>query len=115
MTKPFPTQDPPLALGLAAAIFGAVSLLLFFLPVLSVPLGGAGLVFGLGSLALALFGGRASLRWSVVGVVISTLALGVAVAIAQAPTDYLPVHPLPLDTNSVPEPHYIPPPAPPAE
>ncbi len=115
MTKPFPTQDPPLGMGLASAIFGAVSLLLFFLPVLSVPLGGAGLVFGLGSLALALFGGRASLRWSVVGIAVSTVALGVAVAIAKAPTDYLPVRPLPLDAQTLPAPHYIPPPALPAE
>ena len=83
MTKPFPTQAPPLGLGLAATIFGAVSLLLFFLPVLSIPLGGAGLVFGFGGLALALFGGRASLRWSVVGIAVSVLALSVAVAIAQ--------------------------------
>ena len=82
MTKPFPTQDPPLGLGLAR-IFGAVSLLLFFLPVLSIPLGGAGLVFGFGGLALALFGGRASLRWSVVGIAVSVLALSVAVAIAR--------------------------------
>jgi hypothetical protein len=102
-------------MGLASAIFAAVGLLLFFLPVLSIPLGGAGLAFGLGSLALALFGGRASLRWSVAGIAISTVALAVAVGIALAPTDYLPVHPLPLDTQSVPEPHYIPPPALPAE
>ena len=53
MTKPSPIQDPPLGIGLASVIFGTVSLALFFMPVLSVPLGGVGVGFGLVGLVLA--------------------------------------------------------------
>jgi predicted membrane metal-binding protein len=114
MRKPSPIQDPPLGIGLASVIFGAVSLALFFMPVLSVPLGGVGVVFGLVGLLLALFSRWSSLRWSVVGIVVSALALGIAIAIAQAPEAYLPTRPASLDARPVRVPHYIPPPALPA-
>ncbi len=111
MTKSPQTADPPLGMGLTSVILGAVGVLLFFLPILSIPLGGVGLVFGLSSLVLALVGGWTSLRWSIAGVVTSGLALAVGIAIAQAPAGYLPTGTVPLNTQPVPERPYVPPPA----
>ncbi len=84
------------------------------MPVLSVPLGGVGVGFGLVGLVLALFSRWSSLRWSVVGIVVSSLALGIAIAIAEAPEAYLPTRSPSLDTRPVAVPRYIPPPALPA-
>ena len=50
MSKSHYIHDQPLGLGLTAAVLGVVGLLLFFLPILSIPLGGVGLVFGFGGL-----------------------------------------------------------------
>jgi len=111
MTAPHDTHDPPLGLGLTSVVLGAVGLLLFFMPVLSIPLAAIGLAFGLASLALALLGGWASLRWSIAGVAICGLALGIGVAIAEAPAQHVPPSAIPLDTQPGPERPYVPPPA----
>ncbi len=91
-------------------MLGVVGLMLFVFPVLSVPLGGAGLVFGCAGLVLAAFGGWASLPWSIGGIVLSGLALAISLALAQNPTNYLPTQVIPLDTQPVPT-RYVPPPA----
>jgi hypothetical protein len=111
MTKSVQTDDPPLGLGLTALILGAVGLILSFLPILSIPLDVAGLIFGLTSLLLALLGGWTSLRWSIVGVAVAGLALAVGIAIARAPAGYMPNRAVPLDTQPVPDRPYVPPPA----
>jgi hypothetical protein len=111
MTKCPNIHDPPLGLGLTSVVLGVVGLLLFFLPILSIPLGGVGLVFGVAGLVLALMGGWSSLRWSVAGIALSGLALAVSLAIAQAPAGYLPSRAIPLDTQPVPDRPYVPPPA----
>jgi hypothetical protein len=115
MSKSLQTGDAPVGLGLTAVVLGAVGGLLFFLPVLSIPLGGAGLVFGLSGLVLAVRGGWVSVCWSVVGLAVSGLALAVGLAIAQAPAGYLPVRRVPLDTQPVPSRPYVPPPARPGQ
>jgi hypothetical protein len=111
MSKSFQTVDPPLGMGLTSVILGTVGMLLFFLPILSIPLGGIGLVFGFSGLVLALVGGWTSLRWSIIGIAVSGLALAVSIAIAQAPAGYLPTRTVPLDTQPVPDRRYVPPPA----
>jgi hypothetical protein len=104
-------HDPPLGLGLTSVVLGVVGLILFFLPILSIPLGGVGLVFGVAGFVLALMGGWSSLRWSVTGIVLSGLALAISLAIAQAPAGYLPSRAIPLDTQPVPDRPYVSPPA----
>ncbi len=104
-------NDPPLGLGPTSVALGVVGLLLLFLPVLSVPLGAIGLAFGLAGLLLALFGGWASLRWSIAGIALSGLALAIAVAIAEAAAGPLPSRPAPPETQAVAEHVYVPPPA----
>jgi hypothetical protein len=111
MTKSRPTQALPLGIGLTAVILGSVGLVLFFLPILSIPLGGLGLAFGAVGLVLAVWGGWTSLRWSVVGVAVSAVALGISIAIAEAPAGYLPARTVPLDTQAVPDRPFVPPPA----
>ena len=82
MSKSLSTQDPPLGIGLAAVIFASVGLALFFLPILSIPLAGVGLALGLLGLLLSLRAGRSELRWSIFGVALSALALGIGIAAA---------------------------------
>jgi hypothetical protein len=115
MTKSHWTHDPLLGVGLTSAVLGTVALLLFFLPILSIPLGGAGLLLGVAGFLAATLGGWTSLRWSAAGIVVCGLALGIAVAIAEAPAGYLPTRSIPLDTQPVPERPYIPPPARPGQ
>ena len=76
MTTAYRTFGSPYALGLTSLVLSAVGLLLFFLPILGIPLASVGLLFGLAGLLAALFGARSSLRWSVLGVLLSFLALG---------------------------------------
>ncbi len=111
MTMSRATQDPPLSLGLTSVLLGAVALLLAGLPILAIPLGGVGLLFGLGGLLADLLRGRRTLRWSVGGTVLSALALTLSVAINEAPEGYLPARRIPLDTQPVPVRPYISPPA----
>jgi hypothetical protein len=111
MTRSHVTQDPPIRLGLTAVVLGSVGLVLFFLPILSIPLGGVGLVFGSIGLVLALRTGWASFRWSIAGVALSGLALALSLAIAWISVGYLPGRFVPLDTQPVPNRPYVPPPA----
>jgi hypothetical protein len=111
MTEPPTMHDPPLGVGLTSVVLGSLGLALFFLPVLSIPLGGLGLTFGLVGLLLALVRGGTSLRWAIGGVVLSGLALSVSLAIAKAPTGFLPARIMPLDLQPLPERPYVAPPA----
>ena len=90
MTTHSSSSNPPPGLGLSSVILGAVGILLFFLPVLSIPVGAVGLAFGIFGFLLGILGNWTSLRWSLVGIVVSGLAVGLGVLIALAPSGYLP-------------------------
>ena len=105
------SSEPPLGMGLASVILGSVGALLFFLPVLGIPLGAVGLVFGIVGLLMAILGGWTSLRWSVAGIVVSGLALGTGIAISLAPTGILPNPKGPPAEQSTADRPYVPPPA----
>ena len=106
-----PSSDPPVGMGLTSVILGSVGALLFFLPVLGIPLGAVGLAFGIVGLLMAILGGWTSLRWSVAGIVVSGLALGIGIAIALAPAGFLPNPKGPPAEQSMPDRPYVPPPA----
>jgi hypothetical protein len=83
------TPATRIGLGMTSLVLGTIGLFLFFLPVLGVPLSAAGLALGLIAALVAVTTGQSSLRWSVAGVAMAGLALGVNVAVATAPEGYL--------------------------
>jgi len=68
-----------IGLGLASTVLGTIGLLLFFLPILGIPISGAGLVLGF----LSFLGSR--FKGSAVGIAVCTLALAINLAIAYSP------------------------------
>jgi VIT1/CCC1 family predicted Fe2+/Mn2+ transporter len=111
MTTHQQSTNPPLGIGLASVILGSVGGLLFFLPVLGIPLGMVGLALGLVGLLLAILGRASSLRWSVAGVLVSGMALGTGVLIGMAPAGYLQNPSPPAIWQNVADHPYVPPPA----
>ncbi len=103
--------DPPAGMGLTSVILGSVGALLFFLPILGIPLGAAGLAFGIAGLLMAILGRWTSLRWSVAGIAVSAIALGIGVLIALAPGGFLPNPKGPPIQQNAPTRLYVPPPA----
>ncbi len=85
MTTPSTSHKPLPALGMSSLVLGTVALVLAVLPVLGIPVSACGLALGLAGLVAALFGGNASLRWSLAGLAVCSLALGIGLAIAYAP------------------------------
>ena len=114
MTTHSRSSDLPVGAGLTSVILGSVGALLFFLPVLGVPLGAVGLIFGIVGLVAALLGG-CGIRWPVEGIVISVLALGIGLVIGLSPKGFLPSPKEPYAQQSAGEHPYVPPPARPEE
>jgi hypothetical protein len=84
-----PTSDSRTVLGMISLVLGTIALLLFFLPIVSIPISASGLIFGLVGTIIAVFVGRADLRWSFLGLTVSLLALLINLAIVYAPGDTL--------------------------
>jgi hypothetical protein len=68
-----------------------VGLLLFFLPVLSIPLAGVGALVGSAALLAAIFG-RQRLGWSISALVLCLAAMSVDVALNSGPNEGLQPH-----------------------
>jgi hypothetical protein len=115
MSKISATREPPLGAGLTSLVLGAVGAMFFFLPILSIPLGGTGVLFGLAGIGLALRGDWTCLRWAIAGLVVSGAALTVGVGIVAAPAGYLRSRAIPLNTRPTADRAYVPPPARPGE
>jgi hypothetical protein len=105
------TDRPPIDLGMTSLVIGTIGLMFFFFPVLGIPLGAVGLLFGLVGFLAGSFGGPASLRWSLAGAAVSALALAVNGALAYAPAGYLSGREVPRPWQSPPDRPYVPPPA----
>jgi hypothetical protein len=104
---------PPLGLGVASVVLGVISTMLFFLPILATPIGIIGLTLAIVGCALGAISNRTSLRWSAVGLVVSSLAITINLAIAYAPQGFESTPPAP-PTQPVPGVPYAPPPSSPA-
>jgi hypothetical protein len=109
------TSDPPLGAAVTSVVLGAVGMLLFFLPILSVPLGGFGLIFGVAGIVWALRGDVRSLRWATAGLVVSVAALCTGIAIAKAPADGPQTSSSQLQSERIHARPYVPPPARPGD
>jgi hypothetical protein len=94
-----------------ALVLGTVALLLFFLPILGIPISACGLFFGLAGIVVALFGTAGSLRWALAGSAVCFLALAINLAIVYAPGGYLPPRKVPPPWQPIPDRPYVPPPA----
>lgn len=79
---------PPIAWGLSSVALGAIGLILFILPVLSLPISLIGALLGIVGVGAALNHGWASLRLSVAGLLLSGCALAIVTSIAIAPGGY---------------------------
>jgi hypothetical protein len=104
-------ESPLLGLGMSSLVLGMIGLLLFFLPILGIPISVCGLFFGLVGLGAVFFPTGTSLRWSLAGVAASALALAINIAIVYAPAGYLPGRKVPQMWQTVPDRPYVPPPA----
>jgi hypothetical protein len=82
--------SPLVGLGMASMVLGVIALLLFFMPILGIPISVIGLAFGLIGLSVYFTGGGPSLRWSLAGILLCSLALGVNFALNYAPPGYIP-------------------------
>ncbi len=69
------TYRPVTGLGMSSLVLGTVGLMLFFLPILGIPISVLGLACGLVGFGIALFRPRVSLRWGLGGIGMSALAL----------------------------------------
>jgi hypothetical protein len=103
----------PPALGMTSLVLGHIALILAALPILGVPLAGIGLFFGVAGLLLSPFWSATSLRWSLAGLAVCAIGLGVTMALYRAPSGYLPGGSAPKLWQSVPDRPFVPPPAPP--
>jgi hypothetical protein len=102
---------PPVELGLSSVIISAIGLLLFFLPILALPISAAGLVLGIAGVIAAIAGVQSRLRLCVAGITLGIVGLAIAVAIARAPSGYFsPRAVFPTIQPSQDRP-YVPPPA----
>jgi hypothetical protein len=112
MNTPAYAHSPLVAFGMTSLVLGVIAILLFFLPILGIPISAFGLCFGILGFFAALLARGARLRWSLGGIVISALALGINIAVAYAPEGYLADRNVPKLWQPVPDRPYVPPPAP---
>ncbi len=96
---------------MTSIVLGTSGLLLFFLPVLGLPLSALGMFCGLVGVVVVWCGGSTSLRWAVMGVGLCAAALALNVALAYAPAGYLPGRKVPKLWQTVPDRPWVPPPA----
>ena len=109
MAHPSFSQSLPLAFGVASFVLGMIGFMLFFLPILGAPISVIGLSAGIVGCLIAGATSRGSLRWSVAGLVLCCLALGINVGVAYAPRGFSP--PTGPPTESVPDRPDVSPPA----
>lgn len=83
--EPSSTVFPPVGFDMASLVLGFIALLLFFMPVLGVPVAVCGLACGGVGLLMGGFGGTSSLRWVLGGLAMSLLGLIVNAALYWAP------------------------------
>jgi hypothetical protein len=104
-------HSPLVGLGMTSLVIGLIGLLLFFLPVLGIPISAVGLCFGIAGFLGALFSKAGSLRWSLGGIGVCAVALAVNIAIDYAPQGYLPPREVPRSWRPPNDRPYVPPPA----
>ena len=111
MTNPSNITIPPMALGVTSLVLGVIASLLFFLPILGIPLSVCAVLIGVIGLIASAARPKVFLRWSLIGLAASCLALAINLAIVYAPVGYLRDQNVPRPWQSVPDRPSAPPPA----
>ncbi|HEX3724653.1 MAG TPA: hypothetical protein VHV08_00355 [Pirellulales bacterium] len=106
-----PAAVSPIGLGLVSLVLGTIGLLLFFLPILGIPVAGCGFIAGLAALLIAIRQPGRSARLPIAGLVVSCAAMGIGTALAYAPVGHEPSTSAPRLWQTPRGPLYIPPPA----
>ena len=86
MQTSYRSRTPLPALGMTSLVLGVIALLLAFMPVLGIPLSICGVALGAVAIVASLSFPGTYLRWSLMGLSTSVLALAINVAIQSAPT-----------------------------
>jgi hypothetical protein len=113
-TTPFkapPADVPPIAFGIAAVCLGTIGLMLFILPILSIPISGFGLLAGAWGAIRGRSGERVALRWSLIGCVLCISVMVIGVILIHAPLGELPSRAVPPQYPKPPDRPYVSPPA----
>ena len=111
--EPYGPEHLPFGFGMTSLVLGTIALLFAFLPVLGGPLSAFGLLFGLIGLAVAARQGGVRMRWSLMGIGASVLALMVNVAVSASPWGYVQQNrEVPKTWRPAPDRPYVPPPEP---
>jgi hypothetical protein len=112
--RAFHEQLPPVSFGLSSVVLAAISLAMFFLPVIAIPVAGCAILAALLGLFGALVGWSQSVRLCVAGLLLGGFDLGTITAMNAATDGYFTprsVFPVLQPTSRRP---FVAPPAPPA-
>jgi len=91
MVAPRESRRSTYFLGVAGLALGAVGLLLFFMPVLGIPLAGCGVVLALIAVIVAIFGGGGwDFRWGVLAFLLAMFALAANLLVQWQAEETLP-------------------------
>src|ERR1051326_4686029 len=105
-----PTPRPLLAFGMASLVLGTIGLLLAIFPVLGIPISAVGLLCGIIGFARVASRGGIRLRWDLLGLAVSALALAINIALVFAPAGYLTNRIVPQLWHAPPDRPAVPPP-----
>lgn len=102
---------PSIEFGVTSACLGSIALMLFFLPILSIPLASFGLLAGIGGVVRGIYSGKTGLRWSLIACALCVAMIGIGCILANAPVGETPSRNVPRHDWVTPDRPYISPPA----
>jgi hypothetical protein len=89
MQLPPPPRAPMMSFSMTSLVLGFLATLVFFMPILGIPIAVAGVVCGIIGIVFALRSPEYSIRWGLGGLGLSLLALSTLLALYYAPEAYL--------------------------
>ncbi|HEX3997857.1 MAG TPA: hypothetical protein VHX65_04845 [Pirellulales bacterium] len=111
ISRPERQFAPSIEFGVCSACLGSIALMLFFLPILSIPISSCGLVAGLAGIIRGLYSGKIGMRWSMIGSALSAGVLLLGIILVNAPVGETPSRAVPRHDWSTPDHPFVSPPA----
>jgi hypothetical protein len=109
--EPPPADVPPIAFGMTAVCLGTIALMLFIMPILSIPISIFGLLAGIWGAIGSWSREKVALRWSLIGCTLCVAVLVIGVILLNAPIGELPGRAVPPQYPKPPDRPYVSPPA----